>query len=240
MWKLDTWPGTKRHFGGEPKLAAWLYFNVQVGGEFRMRDLREALGDEIDGPGRAEHLNRRLRLLRDHDWRFDSYKDKLGQDMDVYVLKAKGKRIWLGEKNKRDLPSKATIRFVFDRDLNTCVICGVAAREPYADDPLATAKLTIGHRTPGARKANASPDNLQAECSRCNETVGDSHPNPETLEEVMAGIKGLGPAAKAELLSWIQSGRRHRSKIDIAYGRFRRLAPSEQEAVISYLHDVTD
>ena len=44
VWKLETWPGTKRHFGGEPKLAAWLYFNVHVGGEFTMRDLREALG----------------------------------------------------------------------------------------------------------------------------------------------------------------------------------------------------
>lgn len=221
-------------------MAAWLYFNCEVGDEFRMRDLREALGDEVDGPDRAEQLGRRLRQLRKHDWRFDSYKDKLGQKMDVYVLKAKGKRIWLGEKNNVDKPSRKTVRFVLDRDLNICVICGAVAGEPYPDDPKARARLTVGHRIPGARLANASPDNLQAECSRCNETVGDSHPNPETLEEVLAHIRPLGGGVKQSLLEWITNGRRDRTKTDIAYGRFRRLSAPEKESVIAYLRGVVE
>lgn len=237
-WKLDHWPGTKRRFGGTPKLAAYLYFNVAIGGEFRMRDLRAALGDEAEGPDRAEHLNRRLRTLREQDWVFDSYMDKAGQDPDVYVLKAKGKRIWLGEKNKRDQPSNATKRLVFDRDRNTCVICGARAGEPYPGEPETSARLTIGHRIPGARLATANPDSLQTECSRCNETVRDSLPNPETLPEVMAAVSTLGPKVKGELLLWMQSGYRHPSKTDTAYARIRRLPKTDQEVVADYLKEV--
>lgn len=237
-WKLDYWPGTKKPFGGTPKLAAYLYFNLKVGDTFTMRDLRAALGDEVDEAGRAEHLNRRLRTLREQDWQFPSYMDQLGQDQDVYILKAKGKRIWLGERTKRDKPSRSTMRLVFERDLNTCQVCGARAGEEYEGEPGTCVRLTVGHRVPGARLANASPDNLQAECSRCNEPVGDAIPDPETLSEVMSAVSRLGPNAKAELLSWMASGYRHRSKTDIAYARIRRLPKTAQAKVADYLKGV--
>ena len=237
-WKLDHWPGTRRRFGGTPKLAAYLYHNLEVGDTFRMRDLRAALGDEVDQAGRAEHLNRRLRTLREQDWQFSSYMDQLGQEQDVYVLKAKGKRIWLGERNKRDKPSRATMRLVFDRDLNTCQVCGARAGEEYEGEPGSCVRLTVGHRVPGARLANASPDNLQAECSRCNEPVGDSMPDPETVAEVMSAVSRLGPTAKAELLTWMESGYRHRSKTDIAYARIRRLSKTDQQKIAAHLKGV--
>lgn len=238
-WKLDHWPGTKRAFGGTPRLAAYLYYNLQEGDEFTMRNLRAALGDEADQPGRHEHLNRRLRELRKQDWRFTSYKDRVGQDQDTYVLRTKGKRIWLGERNALDQPSLATKRAVFERDLSTCVICGTRAGEEYEGEPGTHARLTIGHRVPGARLATASLDSLQTECSRCNEPVGDTMPDPETYAEVMAAVSRLGTRAKAELLAWINSGYRHRSRTDIAYARIRRLARTDQDKVAEYLNGVT-
>lgn len=238
-WKLDHWPGTRQRFGGAPKLAAYLHFNLNVGDTFRMRDLRAALGDDGDDePGRAEHLNRRLRTLREQGWEFTSYMDRVGQEQDEYVLKAKGKRIWLRERIVRDTPSRATRRLVFERDLNTCMICGARAAEEYEDEPGSSVRLTIGHRIPGARLATASPESLQAECSRCNETVRDSLPNPETFEEVRAAVSALGPTAKAELLSWMESGHRHRSRIDVAYARIRRLSRADQSKFAAYLREV--
>ncbi|MGV0734351.1 hypothetical protein [Mycolicibacter sinensis] len=108
-WKLQSWPGTKQRFGGEPKLAAFLYFNVEVSDSFTMRQLREALGEE-DTPDAAEHLNRRLRNLRKQGWRFRSYKDQAGQAVDTYVLLEKGNRLWLREYTRSPAISAAVGR----------------------------------------------------------------------------------------------------------------------------------
>ncbi|MGD1282056.1 HNH endonuclease [Mycobacterium seoulense] len=237
-WKLTVTPGSKGRFGGEKRIAAYLYFNVDVGGTFTMRQLREALGEE-DTPEQAEHLNRRLRNLKPQGWRFTSYKDQYGQAMDEYVLQEKGNKLWLGERTKRPTISNALKRQVYERDLNRCVICGVGAGEPYPGEPGTAARLTVGHRTAGARHGAASVDNLQTECARCNEPVGDTPPNPEVLGEVMASVKQLGAADKAALLAWLESGYRHRSKVDFAYDRTRKLAVSEKEQVIEFLRSAT-
>lgn len=233
-WKLQTAPGSKRPFGGERRIAAYLYFNVDVGGTFTMRQLREALGEK-DTPEQAEHLNRRLRNLRAQGWRFTSYKDQYGQAVDSYVLQEKGNKLWLGEQTKRPTISAAVRRQVFERDQNRCVICGVGAREPYPGEPGTAARLTAGHRTADARHGEASPDNLQTECARCNEPVGDTPPNPENLAEVMAAVKQLGAADKAALAAWLESGYRQRSKVDFAFDRARKLAESEKAQVVDFL-----
>lgn len=234
-WKLTITPGTKKQsFGGEKRIAAYLYFNVNVGGTFTMRQIREALGEK-DTPDSAEHLNRRLRNLRAQGWRFSSYKDQFGQAVDSYVLQEKGNKLWLGERTKRSAISAATRRQVFDRDQNRCVICGVGAGEPYPGEPDTAARLTAGHRTADARDGEASPDNLQTECARCNEPVGDTPPNPENLAEVMAVVRKLGAADKAVLAAWLESGYRQRSKVDFAFDRARKLAESEKEQVIEFL-----
>ncbi|WP_082959181.1 HNH endonuclease [Mycobacterium sp. 852002-51613_SCH5001154] len=237
-WKLRIAPGTKRPFGGERRIAAYLYFNVDVGGTFTMRQLREALGEE-DTPEQAEHLNRRLRNLRKQGWRFTSYKDQYGQAVDTYVLQEKGNRLWLGEQTRRPNISAAVRRQVYERDHNRCVICGVGAGEPYPGEPGTAARLTLGHRRAEARYGEASPDNLQTECARCNEPVGDTPPNPENLAEVMAAVKQLGAADKAALMAWLESGYRQRSKVDFAFDRIRKLAESEKEQVVEFLRSAT-
>lgn len=237
-WHLSTWPGKNVKFGGTPKLAAYLYFNTAVGGEFTMRELRAALGG--DAPDNAEHLNRRLRQLRKHDWIFTSYKDRAAQEVDTYVLRQKGKRIWLGEKNPSSDVSAKLKRQVLDRDYNRCVICGVGVGEPYPGEPGTAARLTAGHRRAGNRRGAPTLDNLQAECARCNEPVGDTPPDPETFAEVKAEVSRLGAADKATLLDWLESGYRQRNKVDLAYDRIRRLAPSEKDEFIVYLREATE
>ncbi|NDJ91461.1 HNH endonuclease [Mycolicibacter kumamotonensis] len=237
-WQLTTAPGSSGPFGGERRIAAYLYFNVEVGGTFTMREIREALGR--DGvPDNAEHLNRRLRNLRKQGWVFPSYKDRAGQDIETYVLKAKGNKLWLGEQTRQSTISAALQRQVFDRDLSRCVICGVGAGEPYPGEPDTAARLTAGHRTPGARLGDVSLDNLQTECSRCNEPARDIQPNPEVLAEVLAAVRQLGAADKRSLLAWLESGHRQRNKVDLAFDRTRRLAQSEREQVAQFLRDAT-
>lgn len=237
-WKLRVAPGGNRPFGGERRIAAYLHFNVDIGGTFTMKELREALGEQ-ETPEQAEHLNRRLRNLRKQGWRFASYKDRYGQAVDTYVLQEKGNKLWLGEQTKRSNISAAVRRQVYERDLNRCVICGVGAGEPYPGEPGTAARLTAGHRTADARHGEASPDNLQTECARCNEPVGDTPPNPENLAEVMAAVKQLGAADKATLRAWLETGFRQRSKVDFAFDRTRKLAASEKEQVIEFLRSAT-
>lgn len=91
--------------------------------------------------------------------------------------------------------------------------------------------MTIGRRRAGARLADASPDNLQAECARCNEPSGDAIPDPETLDAVMASMRRLGAKDRRDLLAWIAAGHRQRSQLDLAYDRIRRLSESERASV---------
>ncbi|MGR6978382.1 hypothetical protein [Mycobacteroides abscessus] len=63
-------------------------------------------------------------------------------------------------------------------------------------------------------------------------------PDPETYAEAMAAVSRLGTKAKSELLSWMNSGYRHRSRTDIAYARIRRLARTDQDKVAKYLNGI--
>ncbi|GAA3514047.1 hypothetical protein GCM10022262_42070 [Georgenia daeguensis] len=222
--------------GGQHRAAAYLWFQKDLGDSFSMRELREALGEGMQ-PEDAEHLNRRLRQLRKHGWRFDSYKDRQGQPTDSYLLVEKGARTWLGERRQPDGVSAGVRRQVLDRDGNRCVVCGVGAGEPYPEDPDSYARMTIGHRQAGARLADAGPDNLQTECARCNEPSGDVIPDPETSAAVMASVRRLGAKDRSALLSWLETGRRQRSPLDLVYDRVRRLSESERAAVAERLRE---
>lgn len=222
--------------GGQHRVAAYLWFNKDVGATFSMREIREALG-ELGSPENAEHLNRRLRNLRPQGWRIDSYKDRAGLAMYEYVLIQKGARTWLGERRETDAASAAVRRRVLDRDGNRCVVCGVGAGEPYPEDPETRARMTIGHRRAGSRLTDASPDNLQTECARCNEPTGDAIPDPEVLDAVMASVRRLAARDRRALLEWIDAGHRQRSALDDAYDRVRRLSESERSIVAMRLRE---
>ncbi|WP_225860636.1 HNH endonuclease [Streptomyces triticiradicis] len=240
-WELSFWPGTKRDFGQEPKLGAWLWFHKEVSETFTMRELRTALGSEI--AGESEQLNRRLRKLREFEWIILSYKDDRTLPQDTYRLEAKGRRLWLRKERKGSQdtprPSQRTRRIVLDRDDSRCKVCGVGGGESYPGESNSKAKLTIGHRVPQERLRSRGAvddiDNWRTECARCNETVRNELPDPEQYDEVAAEIKQLRKTDLEMLLSWLRTGERSRSKLDRAHDRARKLPHSENEKLIDYI-----
>lgn len=237
-WHVTLTPGAKKQrFGGEKRIAAYLNFNVEVGQLFTMRDLREGIG--TDGIAEdSEQLGRRLRNLRPDDWVIISYKDRRDLPPDTYRLDSKGTRVWLGERNKREEISARVRRLVLERDSQTCQICGIARGEEYDEYPGRLARMTIGHRVPGHRLGGASLDELQTECSMCNEPMRDELPDPESYEEVLPEVRSLGRAQLRKLYRWMAAGRRDRDRAEHVYGRVRRLGPEDQRKVAAKIFDM--
>lgn len=237
-WHVTVTPGMKvKPFGGEKRIAAYLNFNVRVGQVFTMRDIREAIGvDEVAED--AEQLGRRLRNLRPDDWVITSYKDARELSPDSYRLDAIGTRVWLGERNQRDKPSAKVRRLVIERDDQTCQICGIARGEEYLEYPGRKARMTVGHRVPGQRLGGASVDELQTECAMCNEPIRDELPDPESYEEVLPEVRGLGTAQLRQLCKWIMAGQRERDRVERVYGRVRRLGTADRQKMAAKIFDM--
>lgn len=199
-----------------------------------MKELRAALG--IDGVANSdEHLNRRLRELRKDDWEITSYQDDRSLPPDTYRLDAKGTRVWLGERNPRNTVSGAVRTMVIRRDGGRCKICGIGSNEPYPGEPGTAGVMTVGHITPQERGGTNDPDNLRAECSRCNETVRDVVANPESYDEVFTVVRTLRNDDLRSLLTWMNNGQRSRSKLDEAFDRARMLSPTDRQRMITAL-----
>jgi len=230
-WKLRTKPGGKGPFGTERRIAAYLWFNVDVGTNFTMKQLREALGG--DGvPQADEHLNRRLRSLRPDGWIITSYKDEPNAiPVDEYRLDAKGLRAWLGERRQPAAISARIRREVLERDAHRCVVCGVGAGEPYPGELASRARLTIGHRVAAADFGAASLENLRAECSRCNEPVRDEIP-VEDYASVLEATLSLTLGERKQLATWLRCGERPRSTVDLVFDRARLLLPGERSDLV--------
>lgn len=239
-WDLTVQPGTqKKPFGQERRLAAWLWFNKEIGDTFTMRELRGALGPDIAES--SEHLNRRLRELRKCDWVIPSQRNDATLSQDEYRLQEKGGKIWLdGERIKYEKfnPSARIRRLVMEQDGSRCRICGLGVDDKYFEDS-SPVRLTIGHLVPQERlKSRGARDDLnnwRTECSRCNETVRDEIPDPERYDEVLAGLKRLTLAEAGELLNWMRRGERPRSRVDQAYDRARKLPAKDRAALIDHL-----
>ncbi|SDM42164.1 hypothetical protein SAMN05660642_02475 [Geodermatophilus siccatus] len=239
-WELTVAPGShSKPFGDERKLAAYLAFHVGQGGRFTMRSLRSALGATV--PNSAEHLNRRLRQLRTRDgWILQSQRDNAALAHDEYRVEKIGWHPGCGfPRPVDDKPSDSVRRHVHERDGWMCVVCGIGARELYDDEPGKTARLTLGHRVPGARLGKETTINdLQSECARCNEPMRDELPNPPTLEELMPGIRSMSQGDKRELLRRMELNRRPRTRVDEYYTRVRRLSESERARLMASLEDM--
>ncbi|WP_344877755.1 HNH endonuclease [Allokutzneria multivorans] len=239
-WQVQITPGKKSKFGAEKRLSAYLWFNVEVGETFTMRQLRSNLGNE-GVPESAEHLNRRLRALRPDGWLIASYKDEpQNLPTDTYRLDKKGSRGWLGERAPKDSVSQKNRRLVFERDGHRCTVCGVGVREPYPGEPGTAAKITIGHLIPQARGGSSQPENLQTECARCNEPLRDILANPETRDEILKDVQNLPHTDIESLLSWLEKKRRPRSKVDVIFDRSRRLSLIDQESLVDSIREVIE
>ncbi|KAA8885090.1 HNH endonuclease [Nocardia colli] len=239
-WLLEHAPNTKKPFGAEPKIAAWLHFNKEIGDRFTLRELRKAVSTD-NLANNQEHFNRRMRQLRKLGWQLVSSQEDGRLRTDEYRVAQKGWHPAVGPRPKiSGQIGGALRRRVLLRDGHRCVICGIGSGELYPDPPESTAVMSIGHRIPQELGGSDDIDNLQVECKRCNEPVREEAGLPETLEEVYAQVKGLKRAEKMTLLEWLRNGRRSRSKLDDLYDRARRLNPSERARLADRLGVATE
>ncbi|MFQ8870686.1 MAG: HNH endonuclease [Varibaculum timonense] len=216
--------------GTTKRIAAYLWFNVELDGLFTMAEVRKAAKIE-----QQTQSDRRMRELREQGWVVTGYKDEKDLPRDSYRLKARGKRLWLGERIERDSISNKLRRQVFARDHNTCVICGVVAGEPYPDLPSVKARMTVGHRIPNQRLGTATLDNVQTECARCNETIRNLLEDPETFDSLKPLLDALSQDELRELNSWISDGKRRLSNLDLAYSKYHALNELGREQANAYI-----
>lgn len=243
-WDLEAWPGTRRSLGDEPRIAAWLAFNKEVGDTFTTEELREALGHRLSKTSRndREHFQRRIRELRStrDGWVFPSTKHDVHVDSGHYRLDVIGWHPALGPRpTNRTKVSKKVRLEVLERDHYRCFHCGAIAGEPYPDFPERSATMTVGHVIPADAGGLAVASNLRAECALCNETMRSATATPESRSGVEAAVNNLGKADRTQLLEWLQAGHRVRSRVDAAYDRFRLLSPGDQASLYEWLARTT-
>lgn len=232
---LETWPGQPgKRYGAERRLAAWMRFCVGVDGEFTIREARVALGDGVV-QNSAEHFNRRLRKLREDGWVLDTAKDDGTIRAGYYRVQVCGWDPSQGDRVTKPKTSNGVRRRVFERDGRRCVICGVASGELYSDRTRRAA-ITVGHRVPNNRGGSAEDlDNLQTECTRCNESVRDQLRDPEVLSNVLPDMLKLRRSDAERLMSWVVAGTRLRDDVDHLFDRYRALSESERDTFSSLL-----
>ena len=229
-WELDKLPGSKRPYGVERKLAAWLRFNKMIGETFTTKEARAAIGEPSGGPNEDEHFQRRLRQLRDKDgWEIPSQKYDSSLENDQYRVDKYGWHPGCGE----DRPRAATVsnklkRIVFDRDGSTCMICGARGSEPRIDNPNKRVALTVGHVLSNNYGGAAVIQNLRTECSECNETVRSDMSKPESPDEIATAARGLAKADRVRLAMWVIADRYIRDQTEEVYDRYRMLAPGDK------------
>ena len=228
-WKLKTYPGTKRKYGVEPKLMAWLAFNKQVGDVFTTKEVRAALGKN-DIPNDDEHFQRRLRELRKDGWDIPSTKYDRNLNPEHYRIDAVGWHPGLGTARpaRRRISDKLR-REVLDRDGWRCRVCGVGSGEPYDDEPGTKAQLQAGHILSDEFGGAPTIDNLRAECSRCNEPVRSDLSKPESTDEIITAARSLKAAELRRLSEWVSAGMRVRDRVDVLYDRIRQLPNDAQD-----------
>lgn len=231
-WELKTWPGMKRTFGGERKMAAWLAFHLNIGDTFTMPQVREALGSDAV-PNSQEHLNRRLRKLREDGWVLTTNQHDMSLANGIYRLDEKGWHPSQGQRPRTESISKNMERAVFQRDGSRCVICGVGRGEPYPGQPGTVASITVGHRQARAHKGSAKDmDNLETQCAMHNETVREEF-LPESVDSVLEDLSRLRRREELEKLeTWLTQRYRSRDRLDQVHDQIRALSPSERKSVL--------
>jgi hypothetical protein len=238
-WQLKTWPGSTAKFGDEPRIAAWLAFNKEIGELFTTAEIRDALGDalELDHRNEKEHLQRRLRQLRDHDgWLIPSKKYDRTLPVGHYRLDKVGWHPALGDRPRRpSAVSAKTRRLVLIRDGSRCVICGVGAGEPNPGRPDTVAAMTVGHVSPGSYGGSGDLSNFRTECAECNEAIRSGTGLPESFDVALESVQSLKMAELTRLYDWLVAGHRTRDRLDQIYDRIRMMSPGNKDRIVRTL-----
>lgn len=142
--------------------ALWLVQVVGEGNTFTKNQLRKAF------PG-VSQVDRRIRDLRDYGWVVYSNTEDARLSVEDQRFVKEGVPVWDAKARHDSAPQKATSskerQAVLVRDGYMCTLCGIAGGEPYPDDAVMTAVLSVSRRTlllADGREKNCSRHRVQA------------------------------------------------------------------------------
>jgi hypothetical protein len=214
---VPDWRGIRR--GTRVRVALWLISEVGVGHAFTKAQLREAF------PG-VEQVDRRMRDLRADGWVIATYREDRSLSADELRFVSAGGPVW-----ERGYKSKATANDVTTRvrqqvmaaDGFVCLYCGIGGGEPYPDDAVRTAKLTVTR----AESTDDSGSRLVTLCDRCRLRSGED----TTADSLIAAIEALDPESREILRDWVARGERQRNRLDELWAAYRCLPWSDRARI---------
>lgn len=211
-------------YGSKVRVALWLESEVGVGNIFTKTDLRDAF------PGVAQ-IDRRLRDLRDHDWRIDTNRDDPALRAVEQRYVTKGAEIWIpGQakiaKHKSSLSPTQRVK-VWRDDNFICRTCGIGSGEVYDMGGVEVAQLNVARRTVRLTGDKVTHQ-LVTECKRCGAAAGD---RTVELDALLALVDGLAPFERAVFAGWIAADRREQEPLEKLWGLYRTLPMESRSAI---------
>lgn len=216
-----SWPDWRTSTAGTRiRVALWLAAEVGPGGHFTKQELREGF------PG-VEQVDRRMRDLRPEGWVIHTNREDASLGPDELCLVEIGGRVWERgyESRQTNGLSDKQRRAVLAADNYLCVFCGIGAGEPYADDPLRTAKLTVVRRTSGEGTQYVTS------CDRCQSGRPSQPADEADLASITRIIDRLDAESRRTLFEWIARDAKKPTPVDVAWSGYRRLSAEERAAV---------
>jgi len=195
--------------------ALWLLQVVGEGGTFTKNQLRQAF------PG-VSQVDRRIRDLRDWGWVVRSSAEEASLHAEDQRFVKAGVAVWDPQERRRaaprrTIPSKER-RAVLARDGYMCTLCGIAGAEPYRDDPVMTAVLSVSRRIIRTIEGSETVV-LVTECNRCRSGQDNDQID---VGDAVAAASELSPGDRRRLIRWMERGRRGLTEFDRAWGAYLR------------------
>jgi hypothetical protein len=218
---LPSWQNEK--LGGKARAGLWLESEVGEGNIFTKAQLRQAFPE-------VAQIDRRLRDLRDHDWKIDTSRDDpaLKQQEQRYV--SKGAEVWIPGQAKavahKSSLTAAQRAKVWQSDSFICRTCGIGSGETYADGSQVQSQLNVARRKVTLEDATVQVQ-LVTECKRC----GSAGEKDVDLGDVLARVDALSSLEKQVLADWIAMDRRNQGDLEKLWGTYRTLPMASREAV---------
>ena len=211
--------------------ALWLVQVVGEGGVFTKNELRDAF------PGIAQ-ADRRIRDLRDYGWVLHSNTEDASLLAEDQRFVKAGVPVWNPLERRKAAPRKAISKkertAVLVRDGHMCTLCGIAGAEPYPDDPIETAVISVSRcrvRAADGRESEA----FVTECKRCRSGRDESAIDSG---DAISAAMGLSPGERRRLLRWMERGRRGTTELDRAWAAYLRVPADHRQGVADKLRQV--
>jgi hypothetical protein len=203
--------------GTMKRVALWLVQVVGVGNTFTKNQLR----DTFQG---VSQVDRRMRDLRDFEWKIDTNREDDELEADQHRFVAQGIPVWEPGKGTRKTGgtiSAAQRHEALMRDGHMCRSCGVGPGESYVGTDV-TSQLDVARRA--VKLANGrTATQLVIECNRCR--IGNRSLVAD-LGEVLRRIERLPALEKKIFSAWVDQDARAFSELEAIWAEYRTL-PAE-------------